>query len=184
MKFSNQFPSATSIRPWTALLLITALCCVSLGWACKKSSNSDAAVTKARAVAFAKDIASGLRSAQPLVSQLSPEAGRLLEKGIPIADKIIVAVDASDATSAAALMADLIPTVNELAAQFTGNAKVLAFIALADIGIHFLINHAAEIFGEDMARTDRSARAAGDAIKKYAQQPIWGCQYHPEKCRQ
>lgn len=176
-----------TIRPLTALLLVAALCWVSLGVGpCKTDPNKP--TTKEQGIAFAKDIASGLRSAQPLVAQLNPKAGELLATGIPIADQIITAVGKGDAVTVVALLNDLLPIVNQVVGQFTSNIKVLTFMALADIGIHFLINHAPEIFGTaDMQQLALRANRPGDpanAIRAYAQRPAWGCQYHEEKCRQ
>lgn len=162
----------------TTLLLAISLCFVSMGFACDQKPT-----TKAQGIAFAKDIASGLRSAAPLITQLKPAAGAIINRAIPIADRVIAAVEASDAVTTAALLNDLLPLVNDIVGQFTGNTKVLAFVALADIGIHFLINHAPEIFGGAALQAAASQSAEVDPLEKYAAQPIWGCAYHPKRCK-
>jgi hypothetical protein len=181
------------MRTIISLLLTATLCFVSLGFACNKSSNDNRPpqpISREQGIAFAKDIAAGLRAAQPLVAQLKPAAGALLAQAIPIADKVIAAVEASDPNNVIDLLNQLIPIIDAVVGQFSSNVKVLTFMALADIGIHFLINHSKEIFGtvavaRTMKRAGRAARSTqpADAVTTYAERPTWGCQYHPEKCR-
>lgn len=185
-------------RILTALLLTAALCYVSLGWACNKQQPPCAnppcaqppAVTKEQAIAYAKDIADGLRSAQPIIARLNPAAGKALALGLPIADDVIAAVEKGDVTKIASLLNTLIPIVDRTVAQFTNNVTALGFLALADIGIHFLINHAAEIFPGQLGPSRAAKKGAPPPppidvpgnIQNYAAKPVWGCQYHPEKC--
>lgn len=175
-------PSDT-LRCATGLLLIATLAFSGLGFdACKKG---DGGITKEQGIAFARDIASSVRSALPLVSQLKPAAGRILEQAIPIADSVISAVERSDLNSTVSLLNQLIPIIDQTVAQFTANVKVLTLLALADIGIHFLINHADDIFGSKaVAKARRGANVATvDAVTQYAGRTVWGCKHVPEKCQ-
>jgi hypothetical protein len=183
-----------TIKLSTALLTIAALFFVTCGFACNRSNSNndnrppDPPISRAQAILFAKDIASGLRSALPVVTNLKPAAGEVLRRALPIADQVIAAIERSDPASTRDLLNQLIPLTEQVIEQFTDNATVLGFMALADIGIHFLINHSDQIFGAAATATKAGKRAmsstAADAVTTYAQRPAWGCEYHPEKCKQ
>jgi len=163
-----------------ALALILTLVLVSLGAMCNKSGTS---ATKEQAIAFARDIANGIQSALPIVTRLNANAGKVLATALPIANSVITAVEQGKPGQVADLLEQLIPVIDATVAQFSNNVTVLGFLALADIGIHFLINHANEIFGVKAIAKASSVNGPPSAVAEYAGRAVWGCQYHPEKCK-
>jgi len=162
-------------RLFIPLLLTATLCFVSLGFACSKSE-------KDQNVAFAKDVVNSLTDARPLIVQLRPQIAVRYDQAINSARRLVTAIENSNQTEAIGLLADLIPIVSDVAAQFTDNTKVLAILALANIGLHFLVNHIHTAAGVATARSAADS-AAREVIFEFDAQPVWGCDYKPEKCK-
>jgi hypothetical protein len=161
-------------RLFIPLLLTATLCFVSLGFACSKSE-------KDQNVAFARDVVNSLNDARPLIVQLRPQIAARYDQAINSAGRLVTAIENSNQTEAIGLLTDLIPVVSDVAAQFTNNTKVLTVLALANIGLHFLVNHIHTAEGAATAR--RSASASRDVVFEFDAQPVWGCDYKPEKCK-
>lgn len=162
-------------RIMTPLGLVFCLVFFSLGLqggGCNNPGN------KQQNVAFAKDVVNSLQSALPLVRELNPRAGEVLARGIPIAQDIVKAIEVNDSQNALQLLSALLPIINSTAAEFTGNTKVLTILAIADIAVHFLLNHQPQI-----AKAARAAGRKGSVVADYANQPVWGCQYRPDLCK-
>jgi hypothetical protein len=90
-----------------------------------------------------------------------------------------------------ALVAELIPIVNEVVAEFTNNRNALIILAGADIGLHFFVNHykpdASEVAngatGPKRSSAAHTAPSTSETLEQFKQQPAWGCGYFPEKCK-
>jgi hypothetical protein len=147
--------------------------------ACEKSDRD-------KALAYAADIADAFRESAPLITQLAPDFAERFNKGVAISAGIIVAVKASQANTVITLLRDLVPIAEQTFARFSSNTQVLTVFALADIGIHFLINHftgagGALIIAEG-AREDPARAQAAPVVQRYQKRVIWGCQYQPKAC--
>lgn len=138
---------------------------------------------KAAFIAWAKDINGVFKSARPHIARLKPSLLSKWDAGTAITDKLILAVQESNEVDIARLVGDLIPVVEEVAAQFTDNVTVLTILALGNIGLHFFLNHLPPIT-PSMRDTATSQGLAVDTLVNFKAQPIWGCKYLPDKCGQ
>lgn len=164
-------------RIFISLALVASLVFVSVGFdSCKNQKPED----KERNIALAKDIASSVESAVPVVTALHAGAGKLLATAVPIANNVISAVERSDFNSAVALLRELLPIINGVVAQFSNNVQVLGALALANIALHLLINRMAPKVVK--AAKARRIKTGNDVIADFAAQPVWGCKYRPDLC--
>lgn len=143
-----------------------------------------AVCSKDQLVASAEDVLSVL-SDQTLIKALqtlSPPMLKKIEGLVPTAKDLITAIKNGDTTNALALVNTIFPVIEEAFALFSGgNPAVLAVLALANIALHFIIDHVQKA----APATVKSARAAGtqgvaEAID-YGAKPVWGCQYRQDK---
>ena len=145
-----------------ALVLVSALTFATL--------VSQTACTKGQMVAAAKDVASALHDAQPFITQLVPGKAARFAQAVGEAEKLVTAIEASDKTTAASLIADIFPAIDEVASDLGANTKVLAILAIANISLHFLVNH--------LPQSKMLAVAGGATYAKLAafkQRPVWRC---------
>jgi hypothetical protein len=156
------------------ILTLTLVFCVSyfgFGFACKKSQHDSD-------LAWAKDIATAFHTAEPYAVSLPPSLQAKYHKAVALADQVVETVAISDATTTAELLRDLIPIFNEVAKIFTDNKTVLDVLAIADIGLHVLLNHLPARSGIGAGATQGL-----EVLAEFQQQQIWGCAYHPELCQ-
>jgi hypothetical protein len=157
------------IRLLTSFLLATCLIYASLGFAC----------SKAQLTSTAKDVLGALKDAQPFIAQLLPGKAAAFAALIPEAERLVAAVQNSDKATALALVADIGPTLSQIAADLHANANVMAILAVANIGLHFLVNHLPATVGKGASASPVMARAM-----QFKQEAVWGCRYRPDKCGQ
>lgn len=135
------------------------------GFACGKAD-----VTK-----NASNVLAGLRAATPLISQLLPAAGPKLEQAIAIAEKLNNAVAANSGTEAVGFLRQLIPTFESIVQNdiktlpVESQTKVLAVLAIVNIGLSFLANY---YVNNPVAGVPRST--GPDVIAEYATKEVWG----------
>jgi hypothetical protein len=134
------------------------------------------ACSKADLTATAKDVLDSLKSAQPYITQLLPAKAAVFAALVEEAGKLVTAVASSNKQDALNLLADITPVFTEIASDLHGNSTVLAILAVADIGLHFLVNHI-------QVPTNGRLSARMGRIAAFKAQRSWGCDYHPEKCR-
>jgi hypothetical protein len=168
------------VMRWTSLafhrigILVLLLSVAGLGFAkCGDKTQRE------KDLVWAKDIATACAKAEPLVAQLNPEFAPTYHQLVVASQKVIAAVDASDAETAAQLLREMVPIINQTVALFTNNTKVLTILAIADIGIGVLLNHLPE---SPQASIPGQAGQI-DVLVEYKNQRRWGCDYRPEKCK-
>lgn len=132
------------------------------------------ACKKAVLVAFAEDAFVSLKQAQPYITTLLPQKAEQWAKVVASAEKLVAAVKASDKVTAVALLADITPTVQEIVGDLGGNVTVLTILAVADIALHFLVNHIS---------LDPVVVGANPKLVKlvgFKNAEVWGCKYRPD----
>lgn len=168
-------------RQLVTVTLIACLLVITAGFkACPKSE-------KDRNVAYARDIVSGMQAGQRFIDQFKPALSDRWRMATNGAIRLVDVVAASDEEEIVTLLAGIMPVFTEAIAAFTGNTTVLAVLALADIALHFFANHIGKIaarvqHGIAAIRSEAETTALA-AIAKFAEQPSFGCDYKPEKCR-
>ncbi len=133
-------------------------------------------------VSTANDVLFSLNAAQPLITQFLPSAGPKITQGIAIATKLKEAIAASNSAGALALLQELIPTFQAIVTDDIPQihdpnvrTSIMTALALADIGLHFLVTH---------VKTNAPAAMAspqGDPLSKFASEPVWGNAYKTKK---
>lgn len=110
---------------------------------------------------------------------LSPGGVARLASLVPVAKDLIAAIKNGDTSNALALVNAIFPVIEEIAAIIVGvNPIATAILAVANIGLHFIINHV-QAKVPTMARMSPAVRQALD----YGAQAAWGCQYHAKDKR-
>jgi hypothetical protein len=138
-----------------------------------------ATCNKASVTSAASDVLNSLRDAQPLIERLLPKASGDINEAVTIASKITDAIKVSDSTTAATLLQDLIPVfqniVNNDLKQLSvaQQTEILTVLALANIGLHFLIDHLQNNAPSLMANTGVKAKA----LAAFAKEDVWGLRY-------
>ena len=138
-----------------------------------------ATCSKASLLSNATDVLSSLQAAQPLINQLVPSASPKIAQAVSIATKLKDAIAANDSKSAAALLIGLIPTfssiVNEDINALTAAQKttILAALALADIGLHYLVNH--------LQTSMPTAAGPKSPVTIFSGEEVWGLKYKTKK---
>lgn len=98
---------------------------------------------------------------------------------IPAATNLVTAIKNGDTSNALALVNTIFPVIEEVAASaLSSNPTAMALLGVADIGLHFIINHV-KASAPTAVRASRSVQVASD----YGNKPVWGCQYHPKDKR-
>lgn len=168
----------TKRRLLLSLTLIAALTFMSVGFTgggCTKEQ-------KQNFDSYAKDVADALVQSQPLVDQLLTAKGRKdladkYDKIVPSGAKLVAAIAASNKTDALAIASDIFPVVEEVVGALSGNTTVQVGLALANIGLHFLLNHL------PASATASLGPAKAKQIATFRRAPVWGCKYRPDKCK-
>lgn len=143
-----------------------------------ETAEEAAARQKAEFLSYAREVRSALSDLQPLVSSIKPAAGEIVAKALPVADQVIAAIESGNVTTATELLRTLLPLVNSVTAMFTNDTNILAIAAIANIGLHFLINH----LPLPPAST-KMARRVSDPLVQFKDEPVWGCDFHPDRCK-
>lgn len=179
------------MKPYSAprrLVTLTLIGCLLFATAAFKACPKS---EKDRNVALARDVLSGFQATQPLVDRLAPALSGSWSRATGRAAELISAVEASNETEIVAILADVMPVFTAAVAAFTGNEKVLAGLALADIALHWFANrvvkaHAVANQPGQRKQTLRALRSAHEplaVIEQFNAQPSFGCQFKPEKCK-
>lgn len=139
----------------------------------------NAKCSKSDALANADQVIASLKATTPLITQFAPGAAGKLTRGIVIAEKLKAAVASTDAQGAVSLLSDLIPVfqsiVNEdipAIANPSTRVQILSALALADIGLHFLVRVYVQ-------QTGTGATRASDpgGLRAFDQQEVWGSRF-------
>lgn len=165
-----------NIRSLTAITLCALLVFTTAGF-----QGCDSKPDKAQFLAYAKDINNAFVQFGPIIAQDKPSLKAKWDIGTGITEKVIAAVEASNKTEVIGLIADLIPLVNEVAAEFTNNRTALIILAGANIGLHAFVNH----YKPDKVSSGSKRAAQSDplVIEEFRSKPAWGCTYLPERCK-
>jgi hypothetical protein len=125
-------------------------------------------------------IVDSLHAASPLIGQFAPNAKAKLELILPIAQKLKDSVAANNATEAVGFLRQIIPTFEDIVDHDLGGltaankTKILAALALADIGLAFLSNyyvqHPASVPALATGRPNMT-------IENFASKEVWGKAY-------
>jgi hypothetical protein len=144
---------------------------------------TEVACSKDQLVASAEDVLDVVTSTELMkaLQAISPPGLAKLESLVPTARDLLSAIKNGDTSSALALINTIFPVIEEIAALLVGvNPAALGILALANIGLHFIINHT-KSSAPKMARAVPAVRQA----LEYGAQPMWGCQYvQDERCTQ
>jgi len=122
--------------------------------------------------------ADSLRAAIPLIEQFLPGSSEKLQSIIPIAQKVKDAIAANDATNAVEFLRQLLPVFDDIIQHDvhglpTGTqTKILAALALADIGFSFIANFYVQ--HPVLVAVAPSRDRGGDPIAAFARRPVWG----------
>lgn len=144
--------------------------------------GTQTACSKDQLAASAADVLSVLTDSTLIkaLQTLSPPLLAKIETLVPTAKDLITAIKNGDTSTALAAVNTIFPVIEEAFALFSGgNPAVLAVLALANIALHFIINHV------KTTKTARAARAAGvhsvTVALDYEAQPTWGCNIRKDK---
>lgn len=109
---------------------------------------------------------------------VSAEAVAKLRSIEPTARSLVAAIRAGDTSTAIGLINTIFPVINELAAALHASQKALGVVALANIALHFIINHVKDSLPKRAALTPEMVKALS-----YGNDPAWGCDYHKKDKR-
>jgi len=141
------------------------------------------ACSKDQLLASAQDILDVVTNASLIkaLQVLSPGAVARLAGLVPVAKDLIAAIKSGDTSNALALINTIFPVIEEVAAIIVGaNPQVAAILAIANIALHFIINHVKA--GVPQVASMASSAAVSQALD-YGSRTAWGCQYHPKDKR-
>lgn len=133
--------------------------------------------SKDQLTASAKDVLSALKDASPQIAQLLPGKAAAFAALIPKAEALVDAISKSDKTTALGLISDLGPSISQFAADLGGNQTVLAILAIANIALHFIVNHIAAVAPPARARQSPQMRM----VIEFKNEETWGCKYVTDK---
>lgn len=134
--------------------------------------------SKSNLLSNASDVLSSLQSAQPLINQLIPRATPRISQAISIATKLRDAVARSDSITGVTLLTDLVPTFSQIVNvdinSLTASQKttILAALAVADIGLHFLVRNL-----KVAQPITAAASAKTSALDVFDKEEVWGTKY-------
>lgn len=162
------------LRPMTSVLLSAVLVFSLTAFKCGGDKTPEQ--QKAEFIAYAKDIRDGFVAAGPFIIKLKPGLESQYNMGTSIAGKLISAVEQSNSTEAADLVTELVPIFTEIVDEFTDNTKILATLALANIGLAFFANHYKSATASASARgpVAQSSQKQARAIA-FANRKPWKC---------
>lgn len=153
----------------TSRLLLSAILIFS-PMAADKCGNKTPAQQKQEFLAYAKDVHGGFVSFAPFIALHKPGLKPKWDFGTGIAGKLITAVEASNKTAVAGVVADLIPIVNAAFAEFINNPNALLILAAVNIALRFFVNHYRP---EEVA----AGFAGHSVLEEFKAQRVWGCDY-------
>lgn len=141
-----------------------------------------ATCSKDQLAASAQDVLDVVTS-QALASYLqtvSPSALARLLSLAPSARSLVVAIKTGDVTTAIGLVNIIGPAIDDIAQALKANQKQLAYIGLANLALHFIVNHV-----KVELPAARAVSASAATAIAYASRPAWGCEYHKndKRCR-
>lgn len=116
---------------------------------------------------------------------LSPPALAKLEALVPTAKDLIAAITSGNTTNALQLVNTIFPVIEEIVSLAVGlNPIAMAVLALANIALHFIINHT-----QNTAPAKAARKMGVPAVQRavdFGSKPVWGCQYLPrdKRCTQ
>jgi len=130
-------------------------------------------------VASAKDVLDVLKSSsvQNALSTLAPGVLGEVLAAVPTAERLVELIRNSDFTNATAIINSLFPLIDEIADAVKASPKVLAFVALANIALHFIINHVKASAPASMIVQNQQMQRAIELGDK----PVWGCNLRKDK---
>lgn len=140
-----------------------------------------AVCSKDQLVAAGEDVLSvvndqALQNALKAIS--STALSRLLTLVGPATD-LVAALKGGVTTNALALVNTIFPVIEEIVQLVSSDPTIMKYLALGNIALHFIINHAKDTTAAKAARKT-GARSVSDAMSVDAQ-PVWGCQYRQDK---
>lgn len=143
-----------------------------------------AVCSKDQLVASAEDVLSVLNDAILIkaLQSLSPPMLARIQALVPTAKELITAIKNGNTSNALALVNTIFPVIEDAFTLFAGGSPaVLAVLALANIALHFIIDHV-QATAPAAVRTARAAGVRGVAAAiDYGAKPVWGCDYRKDK---
>ncbi len=160
-----------SIRPITAILLSAVLLMSTMAFKCGDGTKTPEQ-EKQEFIAYAQDIVGAFTDARSLVVSLNPGLAGRYDIATQIARDLLAATQNSNETEAARLVVALVPAFTSIAGEFTGNTKILAILALGQIGLRFYANHYM-----NAVRTGggQGASAGNSRVRAFARAKNWRC---------
>jgi hypothetical protein len=134
--------------------------------------------SKDQLLAAAKDVLTVVedRQVQDALRTLSPAALAKLLSIVPTARNLVEAIRNGDTSSALALVNTIFPVIDEIADALNAKPQIKAVLALANIALHFIINHTQSTAPAIIAATPEAQRAI-----ELGNKPVWGCNLRSDK---
>lgn len=178
-------------------VLALALCFnVSIGWVAQSTiplatvavvvTVTQTACSKDQLVASAEDVLSVVtdKVVNDALAAISPFALAKLAKIIPSARDLVAAVKNSDSSLAAGLVADIFPVISEIAVLLSASPVAMGVLALANVGLHFLLNH---LPSGSQAKSPKVRGSVStetvDSLQTFKSERVWGCDFLPKDKR-
>lgn len=141
-------------------------------------ATSAFACSKDQLVVSAQDVVDVVTN-PAVMAALPPALQVKLRTAEPFARSLLASIKSGDFSTALAAVNTIFPIIDEIAAALHASPKILSFVGLANIGLHFIINHVRANV------TSRVASAEVSTAIGYGAQPVWGCDYHKndQRCR-
>lgn len=140
--------------------------------------------SKDQLVASAKDVLTVVNDTtlQGFLRTLAPSALTKLLALAPTATDLVKAFQSGDTSSGLALINTIFPVIEEIAAAVaTLSPQAMAILGIANIGLHFILNHTKATSAVKAAR--KAGVAAVRVADDYSTQRAWGCDYRPKDSR-
>lgn len=133
--------------------------------------------SKDQLTAAAKDVLSVVenKQLQDALRTLSPSALTKLLAIVPTARNLVEAIRNGDTSNALALVNTIFPVIDEIADVLDASPQVKAILALANIALHFIINHT------QTTTTGLSASPEAQRAADFGSRPVWGCTLRTDK---
>jgi len=155
-------------RSLTTLGILLCLCYANMAIKCSKDQLT----------ASAQDVLAVVtdRNLMLALQTISPAALQKLEAAAPLARDLVAAIKNGDTSTALGTVNTIFPIIDEVADALDANPKLKAILALANIALHFIINHA-QTSTPTIARSRPTVRRAIE----YGNRPVWGCELRQDK---
>lgn len=151
-------------RVFLSLTICAALVFTSMAPSCSKN----------QLVASANDVLNVVtdRALNDALAKISPFAVAKLAKIIPSARELVDAVKNGDTSNAVSLVNTIFPVIDDIASTLGANDQVMAILAIANISLHFLLNHLP-------STAIKAAKAKGSTVavsaENFKNERAWGC---------